>query len=276
MIGVTGATGFIGNHLMDSLGESGIAIDLRNDSNSEICEQLKKNNVGIVVHLANPIPSANQDEQKNIEREGKILAKRMVDIADSVGDIYFIVLSSIRVYPNGFDVFNKDTPLGPIDGYGRGKVAAERYFKESKHRVLGLRASSVLGVDLNGYPRGVLGTFVNQTKDGNKLKVMGDGSAKKDLLHVTDLIKLIMILIEHEPPSRDLFLPVGGGKSCTVLELANLVSIKTECEIIFIEPALFELSNSVDIDDICKLSGWTPSWTIEKMVQESVDTMWGQ
>ena len=29
-------------------------------------------------------------------------------------------------------------------------------------------------------------------------------------------------------------------------------------------------SNSVNINDICELSGWSPIWTIENMILESV------
>ena len=273
MIGVTGATGFIGCHLMESLGDSGLALDLRGMSDSEIVEEMKKHDVNIVVHLASPKPSPNQNIQDSIENENKILAERMVKIADCVGEIYFIFLSSIRVYPNGLDVFDSKTLVGPIDGYGRGKVAAENIFNKSKHRVLSLRTSSVLGVDINGAPQGFLGTFVKQSINENILKVMGDGSAKKDLIHVKDLINLILKLIDKGAPLNNLFLPVGSGESCTVLELAEIVSTESRSEIIFIEPAVFELSNSVNNSEICELSGWNPLWTIEEIVSESLEIM---
>ena len=272
MIGITGATGFIGSHLMSALGDSGVAINLRDDSDDEILELLVKNNVKIIVHLASPIPSINQDD---IGRDGIELADRMIKIANSIGNVYFIFLSSIRVHPNGFEIFDKNTPLRPIDGYGRGKVAVENILRESNHRVMGLRVSSVMGIGLDGIPRGVVGTFVNQVLNDGELKVMGDGSAKKDLIHVGDLIELLMKIIEYEIPDEDMFFPVGGGKSCTVLEIANFISKETGCEISFIEPAIFELSNSIDISDICELVGWKPMWSIENMILESLELIGG-
>tara|TARA_Y100000588_G_scaffold377437_1_gene456553 strand:- start:3420 stop:4232 length:813 start_codon:yes stop_codon:yes gene_type:complete len=266
MIGVTGATGFIGKHLMNALGDSAIPINMRDDD-KDIMNLLMENNIKIIIHLANPTPSINQDD---VGKKGIELGERIVDIADSIGEIYFILISSIRVYPNGFETFDKNTPLEPIDEYGRGKVAVENIIKKSKHRVLGLRVSSVMGIDLDGTPRGLIGTFVNQSMKYGELKVMGDGSAKKDLIHVSDLIQLLLILVEQKSPKSDLFLPVGGGKSWTVLEIANYISKETNSEISFIEPAIYELSNSVNINDICELSGWSPIWTIENMILESV------
>ncbi|PXY76836.1 MAG: nucleoside-diphosphate sugar epimerase, partial [Methanobacteriota archaeon] len=42
MIGVTGATGFIGSHLMNALGKNGFQIDLRNSTNKVVRDLIIK------------------------------------------------------------------------------------------------------------------------------------------------------------------------------------------------------------------------------------------
>ena len=257
---------------MKSLGNSAISINLR-EKDEVILDLLKKNNVKTIIHLANPIPNVNQEYEEN---EGINLAKKIVKIADSVGKLYFILLSSIRVYPNGLEIFDNNTPLNPIDGYGNEKLAVEEIIRKSKHRVLGLRVSSVMGIGLDGLPRGLIGTFINQSFNDRKMKVMGDGAAKKDLIHISDLVKLLVMLIEQKIPERNVFLPVGGGKSWTVLEIATFISKETGSDICFIEPALFELSNTIDNSEICKLSSWSPTWDIENMILESIEGFGGK
>ena len=85
MIGVTGATGFIGKHLMNALGDSAIPINMRDDD-KDIMNLLMENNIKIIIHLANPTPSINQDD---VGKKGIELGERIVDIADSIGEIYF-------------------------------------------------------------------------------------------------------------------------------------------------------------------------------------------
>ncbi len=53
MIGVTGASGFIGAHLLAQLGDSGFSIDLRTlDTPDRLVDYLRKHDCNAIVHLA--------------------------------------------------------------------------------------------------------------------------------------------------------------------------------------------------------------------------------
>ena len=121
MIGVTGATGFIGSHLMEKLGEVGFAIDLRLEDD-EIIKDLKNRSCDLIFHLASPLPSNEKNKQDQIKNDTINLAEKIVRIADSLDNMRFIVLSTIRVHSNNENCFTTNSEINPIDGYGAGKM----------------------------------------------------------------------------------------------------------------------------------------------------------
>jgi len=275
MIGVTGATGFIGSHLMDALGENGFQIDLRNSTNEEIHAVINGHDCRTIVHLANPTPSNIDENSGRMRENARNLANRLIDIIEPMQDIHIIALSSIRVYPNGLPYFTSKSPLNPIDEYGWGKVEMEDIFKSSKHRVTALRCSSVQGIGLDGLPRGVVGIFAKQFHEYRMLNIMGDGLATKDLIHVENLVSLLVKLASIDAPETDVFLAVGGGSPLTVTKLAELFISGTDCKTKTIEPADFELSGSVDNSEIMSYIDWAPTWSIENMIDESLNATRG-
>jgi nucleoside-diphosphate-sugar epimerase len=270
MIGVTGATGFIGSHLMSALGNTGFQIDLRNSTNEEVRTLINRHNCHTVVHLANPTPS-NFDENSQGMREKSInLANHLIEIIEPMQDIHILALSSIRVYPNGLPFFTSNSPMNPIDDYGWGKVEMEEAFKSSKHNVTALRCSSVQGVGQDGLPHGLVGIFAKQLHENGMLSIMGDGLATKDLIHVENLVSLLVKLASMAAPETDVFVPVGGGSPLSVTELAELFITGTNCKTETIGPANFELSGSVDNSEIMSYVDWTPTWSVENMIEESL------
>jgi nucleoside-diphosphate-sugar epimerase len=274
MIGVTGATGFIGTQLMTKLGSEGIAIDLRNQNCDDIANLLKNRRCNTIIHLANPPPSNDVNEQDRIKQESSDLAEKLIQIADLIENVNFIVLSSIRVYPNGIDSFTINSEIGPIDGYGQGKVEMEKKFVNSKYNSVILRCSSIQGVGLDGSPRGLIGAFAQQSAN-RLLKIMGEGGAIKDCLHIDDLVNLLLCLLEIIPINENVILPVGGGSPRCVLDIAKIVMEKTESEIVHVEPAQFELSGWVDNNDLKLIVDWEPVWAIDEMIDESLDAVRG-
>ncbi len=270
MIGVTGATGFIGSHLMNAFGKTGFQIDLRNTSNGEIRDLIIKHNCKTIVHLANPTPSDFDANSAGMREKARNLANRLIEIIEPMQDIHILALSSIRVYPNGLPYFTSNSPLGPIDDYGWGKVEMEDIFKSSKHTVTALRCSSVQGVGQDGLPRGIVGIFAKQVHENGMLSIMGDGLATKDLIHIENLVSLLVKLASMGVPDTDVFLPVGGGSPLTVIELAELFTTGTDCKTQTIKPADIELSGRVDNSEIISYVGWTPTWSVENMIEESL------
>jgi nucleoside-diphosphate-sugar epimerase len=275
MIGVTGATGFIGSHLMRALDENGFQIDLRNSTNEEIRDVINGRGCRTIVHLANPTPSTLDENSGSRGENVQNLANRLIDIIEPMQNIHIIALSSIRVYPNGLPCFTSKSPLNPIDDYGLGKIEMEETFKSSKHRVTALRCSSVQGIGLDGLPRGVVGVFAKQFHEKRMLNIMGDGLATKDLIHVENLVSLLVKLASMGAPETDVFLPVGGGSPLTVTKLAELFIYGTDCKTETIEPANFELSGSVDNSEIMSYIDWAPTWSIGNMVEESLSATRG-
>ena len=270
MIGVTGATGFIGSHLMNALGNNGLQIDLRNSTNEEVRNLINRHNCHTIVHLANPTPSNFDENSGEMREKARNLANRLIEIIEPMQNIHILALSSIRVYPNGLPFFTSNSPLNPIDDYGQGKVEMEEAFKSSKHTVTALRCSSVQGVGQDGLPRGIVGIFAKQLHENGKLSIMGDGLATKDLIHVQNLVSLLVKLASMGAPDTDVFLPVGGESPLTVTELAKLFTTGTDCKTETIGPANFELSGHVDNSEITSHADWTPTWSVENMIEESL------
>jgi nucleoside-diphosphate-sugar epimerase len=99
---------------------------------------------------------------------------------------------------------------------------------------------------------------------------MGDGLATKDLIHVENLVSLLVKLASMTAPETDVFVPVGGGSPLSVTELAELFITGTNCKTETIGPANFELSGSVDNSEIMSYVDWTPTWSVENMIEESL------
>lgn len=87
-------------------------------------------------------------------------------------------------------------PLFPISNYGAMKLASEAQASAAAESFLDavnlFRFPNVVGVPAT---HGVILDFVRKLKkDGSKLDVLGDGSQQKAYLHVTDLIKALLMV----------------------------------------------------------------------------------
>ena len=174
MIGVTGASGFIGAHLLAQLGDAGFAIDLRALNTSEaLAEHLRDNGCRTVVHLAGPLPGDSNADSIALE-----LAQRIVGAASILAECHIIFASSIRVHSRDEGVFNVDSEVNPFDTYGSGKASAELVLlscADANHPVTVLRISSVQGVGVNGRAQGLISVFARQAAFGGPITVMGSG-----------------------------------------------------------------------------------------------------
>ncbi len=303
MIGITGATGFIGQKLKKKLlisGKKVIDIDLRNLNLEATIATLKENSVHCIIHLASPTPSSLPGLQDEIENVIIRLGKLAIGLAEKVG-AHLVVASTIRIHPHGVENFSKTAEIAPFDGYGRGKFAVERLCRErfgfddvgedgNRTKIEGgkeyrteieskigcdiLRISSVQGIDNAGRARGLVGLFARQASTG-KLTIMGDGSSTKDLLHVDDLVAAICAAVESADGSvREMY--VGSGIGYTVKEIANAVVIAASIrgksiEIVHIEADPDDLSGSINDNSAAKYLEWSTEIDLDMMISEALD-----
>lgn len=263
MIGVTGASGFIGAHLLTQLGGSGFGIDLRTlRTPNALADYLRAQDCRTVVHLAGPLPGDSNAEAVTTE-----LAQRVAGAAMTLDECHIIFSSSIRVHSREEGVFSVGSVVAPFDSYGIGKAAAEAVFlgcADEAHPVSILRISSVQGVGVNGRAKGLIGVFARQAAIGGPITIMGTGESIKDLISVDSTLDAIGDCI-LQPPSElthSQIIPVGSGQSTTVSELAEIVGNLSGIGVIHIDTDPNDLSGHVD----CESSG--------ENLQDMVESVW--
>jgi UDP-glucose 4-epimerase len=168
LIALTGATGFIGQHLLHELPKRGyrVRVLLRRptvvplESASAIVGDLARPqnmtaalaDVDAVIHsagLAHAMSGLPEDDYRTLNTEATIALARA---AQRAGVRRFVFLSSIRAQsgPSADHVLTEDLTPQPTDAYGRSKLAAEQGLAELALDWVALRLVLVYGAGVKG------------------------------------------------------------------------------------------------------------------------------
>jgi len=234
MILVTGATGFLGGHLVRRLSRNGreviasgrnveklVAMDVRTfaaslDESSLLEHAETLGDVTTIVHCAALSSPWGSDE---IFHRGNVLAtKNLLALAKTIGVRRFVHISTPSVYFRFEDqlaVAEDATLPSPVNAYARTKAEAER---------LVLAQPSVGPIILR--PRGIYGygdnallpRLLDRVSKG-PLPLFRDGQARTDITHVDDVVAVIECAIDAPAVLSGETFNVSGGEALRLTEI---------------------------------------------------------
>lgn len=199
-----------------------------------------------------------------------------------VGQVVFFSCTTMyqsQEYPVREEDFNGEI-TDKYFGVGWTKVYNEKmcefYARTGTTRYTVLRHSNIYGphdkFDLE--KSHVFGASVAKVMScrGSKVRVWGDGSDERDLLHVDDLCDAVCLLLEKQTEPFEL-LNVGLGRSVSVAELVkkiiDLSGRNLEIEFDRSQPSIgFKLA--VNIDKIQKRYGWNPKISLDEGIRKTL------
>jgi nucleoside-diphosphate-sugar epimerase len=180
---------------------SSIGLTAKDDIQLDIAASIPEINFqfDIVLHAAgkaHSIPKTASEKQMFFDVNYKGTVNLCKGLEESGLPKSFIFISTVAVYglEEGEDI-KEDTPLAGNTPYALSKILAEKYLQDwcSKHNViLGIiRPSLIAGPN----PPGNLGAMINGIQTGKYLSI-GAGKARKSVLMVDDIAKLVPLLAE--------------------------------------------------------------------------------
>lgn len=242
---VTGASGFIGRYLVETLldegndvvavGRSGSAeaaatsdrLTVAGTDYSEESLASLLGGVDAVVHLAGRRMTREDDPNWLAPFiEPNVLAvENLMRSARAAGVGKVVLASTIAVYSAGNDVpFRESQVPHPLNAYGLSKLVAEQaaglHARDGKVRLTCLRFAAVYGHGEKGTP--ALMRFVNEARDKRTLTLQGNRLISVDQLYVRDAVGAILRTLGPESPGGTF--NIGCGDAYTVVEMAETVN----------------------------------------------------
>ena len=284
---VTGAAGFIGSNLVDYLIKQGhqvICVDNESADNEkfhwngttmnvsgDITDyKFMTNvftNVDYVFHLAaeSRLQPAIQNPIGAVEKNC-VGTTVMLQCAREAGVKRFIYSSTSSGYGNNPWPNTEDQPDDCLNPYSASKVAGEKfckmYYKLYGLETVVLRYFNVFGQrsPTRGQYAPVIGIFRRQNEAGEPLTIVGDGSQKRDFVHVEDvaranyLASLMPLQRWGHDYTGDVF-NVGSGKNYSIKQIADCISDNQ----VYIPKRDGEMETTLaDISKIGSVIGWQP------------------
>jgi nucleoside-diphosphate-sugar epimerase len=292
---VTGATGFIGSHLLGRLLDRGFEViaagrtppsgpaaactrflqcDLSDEATFEP-HRTTLSTVGSVVHLgglvlrSSDIAADEGPQTMRINAEGttRLLSYLPSTIA------FLCYVSTIDVYgvPELCPI-KEHHPTLPASFYGASKLAAEAVTQVFGQRfcvpVTVLRLSQVYGPHDNS--RKAIPNFIRTALGDEPLVIRGDGSDGRDYLFVEDAVSAIVLALARRVPGT---FNIGGGCVCTVREVAEAILRITDSSHapIYIPHARPRTNIVMDISEARRQMGFRPQVKLKEGLFRTVE-----
>ncbi len=275
---VTGANGFIGSQLCQSLLDSGFSViaGVRKSANLDYLKELSLEysygdvtqpetlpdlikNADIVIHNAGLVKAKTKERLFAVNAYGsEALIKACVE-SNSVKR--FIFVSSLAAFgPSGAEPRKEEDSPQPVTTYGRSKLEAERLLSAYADKI-NLQFARPVGVYGPG-DREVF-TFFQSVARGTR-PAIGNTARKIQMIYVEDLVAGITKMLQHD-------LPTGAGyflaeeSASTFAEMTQQMAVALEKRTIKmpIPGWLFRILGALS-EGFCKLTPFTPMLTLEK------------
>lgn len=201
---VTGATGFVGSHLVETLQGAGwtVTVLVRNprkleevgihgvrslvgDLGSAETLEAACRDQDVVFHVAGLVAARRPEEYLEVNREG---TGRLVTAAETAGVGRLVVVSSLAAAgPSRVGVpRTEDLATAPVTAYGRSKLAAEEVVRRSSLPWTILRPPTIYG------PRDRELLMAFKAARFGIAPVFGDGRQELSVIHATDLAEALL------------------------------------------------------------------------------------
>jgi UDP-glucose 4-epimerase len=233
LIALTGATGFIGQHLLNELPKRGyrVRVLLRRPSevppgaSSAVIGDIASphnmaaalRDVDMVIHsagLAHAMSGRPEDDYRTINTEATV---KLAQAAERAGVKRFVLLSSIRAQtgPTAEGVLTEAQEPQPTDPYGRSKLEAERGLSDLGLDWAALRPVLVYGPGVKGNMAALLNLAQSPW-----LLPLGGLKAKRSLLSLDNLAAAVDTVLRAQGPLRRPFI-VADPEPVTIPEMVT-------------------------------------------------------
>lgn len=280
---VTGGAGFIGSHVTDALIEAGhevIVLDnlstgkLENINqkarfvNGDICDPdvyRVLNDVDVVYHLA-ALARIQPSIENPVESHEVNLTGTLLILQHCRKNQAKLVFSSSSSIYAGLELpTDENSEIVPKNPYAMQKFFCEEYIKLFGE-LYGLdyailRYFNVYGERqiLEGAYAALIGIFLDEKKNGQKLTITNDGQQRRDFTYVKDVARANLMAMEWQG-----IFNIGTGKNYSVNEIAALVGGETE----FIGDRVGEARETLADNGRAVLNGWRPTKDIKDWISE--------
>ena len=254
---VTGGAGFIGSHLVPRLLDLGCSVTVLDNLSTGKLENLN----GILDYPKfvfqrgdirdNSIPSDVFDGVDSV-----VHLAALIDISASVSDPIqnhevnvngtfnmlhaaikhnvkkFVFASSTAVYGDAKVLpVQESIALHPISPYAASKVAGEAYCSAFAGcfglEAIALRFFNIYGLRSENSPySGVITKFLGKIMNGEALTIDGDGEQTRDFIHVSDIVKAVILALEQDGLKGEVF-NVCTGVPTSINQLAETLKVVT-------------------------------------------------
>jgi nucleoside-diphosphate-sugar epimerase len=255
---VTGAAGFIGSHLSESLVEDGHEVTGVDCFTDYYPRPVKESNLARLrdcprfrlveerlqdADLAGLLDGAEQvyhlaaqagvraswGREFELYTDHNVLAtQRLLEAAVAAGRPTVVYASSSSVYGDAPELpFREDGPCQPVSPYGVTKLAGE-HLAVLYHRNHGLPTVSLRFFTVYGprqRPDMAFHRFLEAARDGTEVPVFGDGRQTRDFTYVADIVAAVRSAPLSGRPGS--VYNVGGGERIALNEVLRLIETVT-------------------------------------------------
>jgi NAD dependent epimerase/dehydratase len=303
---VTGADGFIGSHLTETLLDMGCRVRALSQYNSfndwgwlevikgrdnlevvcgdvrdpHFCKEITKE-IDVIFHLAAliaiPYSYVAPDSYVDTNIKGTL---NICQAARENGCIRVIHTSTSEVYGTALYVpIDENHPLQPQSPYSASKIGADQ-MALSFHLAFGLPVTIARPFNTYGprqSARAVIPTIITQIAAGKKQIQLGDVSPTRDFNYVLDTCQGFIDLARSDKTIGEV-VNIGSGVEISVGDTLNLIKQLMHSDVTFItDDARIRPENSevfrlcCDNTKIHNLTGFTPQYSLEQGLLQCID-----
>lgn len=290
---VTGAAGFVGRHLVETLADANAVVALDRfrstdpDALPDTVDVVEADvrefaalrdavgDVDVVFHQA---AKGRGFALENPAVAEEINVRATLDLLEFARerDARIVLPSSSAVYGDAEALpISETAPKRPLTPYGTQKLSVDHYGRQwhDLHGVetVVLRYFNVYGDSVDGdETRGAVGAFVDQARAG-QITVEGDGSQVRDFVHVSDVVRANLLAATTEFTGQAF--NVGTGAGTTIDRLARTVRdrVNPGATIEYAPPRRGRIQRSrADLSRARATLGYEPTVDVEEWIRRQV------